>query len=289
MIFNYMVSVIIPTYNSAHILGDSLGSVLSQTFKNWEIVLVDDASQDNTPTVVEKLIKNNNLNGRLRYIRHKKNLGVSSAKNTGIKAAKGEFISFLDADDTWYPYKLERVIKIFSKFPHVDLVCHNEFLSVNGKIKQKLEYSKKAAGIYLKDNEYVYRKLFSGNFLSTSAVTLKKHCLEEEIFDETILVAEDYDLWLRLSRKYGFYFLNEFLGEYRKIKTNALSNNIRRMYTGEIRVLKKNKNDIGKIIFYRRIFVIYFRVILEILKQGFFRQVDWIIYHVRAKYFSAGK
>jgi len=111
-----MVSVIIPTYNSAHILGDSLGSVLSQTFKNWEIVLVDDASQDNTPTVVEKLTKNNNLNGRLRYIRHKKNMGVSSAKNTGIKAAKGGLISFLDADDIWYPYKLERVIKIFSKF-----------------------------------------------------------------------------------------------------------------------------------------------------------------------------
>jgi len=269
MIFNYMVSVIIPTYNSAHILGDSLGSVLSQTFKNWEIVLVDDASQDNTPTVVEKLTKNNNLNGRLRYIRHKKNMGVSSAKNTGIKAAKGGLISFLDADDIWYPYKLERVINIFSKFPEIDLVCHNEFLSVNGAVKQKLDYSKKAARVNLKDNEQVYKKLFLVNFLSTSAVTVKKHCLERELFDETLVVAEDYDLWLRLSRRCKFYFLDEFLGEYRKIIDNScsLSSDIKRMYKDAIKVLNKNRKWIGKGTFYSRVLQIYLQIIWRLLKM----------------------
>ena len=266
-----MVSVIIPTYNSVHILKDSLGSVLKQTFKNWEIVVVDDASQDNTPIMVEKFIKNNNLVSRFKYCRHEKNMGVAAAKNTGIKASCGEFVAFLDADDIWFPHKLEYVMNIFLKFPEVDLVCHNELLSINGTITNKLNYSKKTVNLNLNNKTLVYKNLFLSNFLSTSAVTIRRHCLEDEIFDETLLVAEDYDLWLRLSRKYQFYFLDEFLGEYRKIEANALSNDIRRMCTGEVRVLKKNKISIGNIIFYKRIFFIYLRTTLEILRRGISR------------------
>ena len=268
MVFDFMVSVVIPTYNSAHILEVSHGSVLKQTFKAREIVLEDDASQDNTLVMVEKFIKNNNLVNRFKYCRHEKNTGVAAAKNTGIKASCGEFISFLDADDIWLSNILECVMNIFHKFPEIDLVCHNELLSINGIIKKKLNYSKKTVKLNLNNKALVYKHLFLSNFLSTSAVTMKRYCLQNEIFDETLLVAEDYDLWLRLSRKYRFYFLDEFLGEYRKIETNALSNDVRRMCTGEVRVLNKNKINIGNIIFYKRIFVLYLRAVLKILRCG---------------------
>ena len=264
-----MISIIIPTYNSSRFLGYSLTSILKQTYKDWEIIVVDDASQDDTNLIVEKFIEENNLNNRLNYCRHEKNRGVSAAKNTGIKAAKGELISFLDADDIWYPYKLERVINIFSKFPEIDLVCHNEFLSVNGAVKQKLDYSKKAARVNLRDNEQVYKKLFLVNFLSTSAVTVKKRCLERELFDETLIVAEDYDLWLRLSRRCKFYFHDEYLGEYRKIIDNScsLSSDIKRMYKDAIKVLNKNRKWIGRGTFYSRVLQVYLQIIWRLLKM----------------------
>ncbi len=258
-----MISIIIPTYNSSNYLRDSLSSVLNQTFKDWEIIVVDGGSRDNTQSVVEDFMKYNNLAGRLKYYRYENHIGVSEARNAGIKASSREFISFLDSDDIWYPNKLERVINIFLKFPRVDLVCHDELLSINGEIIDKLKYSEKLKN--LSDKATVYENLFLENFLSTSAVTVKRYCLKDNLFDTTLLVAEDYDLWLRLSYKYQFYFLDEFLGEYRKIENEALSNNIRRMCAGEIQVLKKNRNRklFGSSRFYKRVFLVYLRAIRQ--------------------------
>lgn len=99
------VSVIIPTYNRAHLLGRAIQSVLAQTYEDFEIIVVDDASTDVTEQVVKSF-----ADDRINYIRHQKNKGGSSARNTGIKAAKGEFIAFLDSDDEWVPKKLEKEI-----------------------------------------------------------------------------------------------------------------------------------------------------------------------------------
>ncbi len=99
------VSVIIPTYNRAHLLGRAIESVLDQTYQDFEIIVVDDASADETEEVVKSF-----GDDRINHIRHQKNKGGSAARNTGIKAARGEFIAFLDSDDEWVPKKLEKEI-----------------------------------------------------------------------------------------------------------------------------------------------------------------------------------
>ncbi|MHC4487645.1 MAG: glycosyltransferase family 2 protein [Planctomycetota bacterium] len=245
-----MISVIIPTYNSSDYIVDCLNSILSQTYKDWEIIVVDDASEDNTQITVEQYVNNNNLNGCLKYYRNESKRGVSAARNIGIKASKRKFVSFLDSDDIWYPQKLEKVMDVFRDFPEVDLVCHNEYTTINGKIANNMEYSKKVVGLDLKNKTSLYKKLISDNFLSASAVTTKRICLENELFDETLIVAEDYDLWLRLARKYQFFFLPEFLGEFRKINADSLSTNLYQRFKGLLQVTKKNKSYVGTTAFY---------------------------------------
>ena len=98
------VSAIIPTYNRANIVIRAIQSVLNQTYQNFELLVIDDGSQDNTEEIVTGIHDN-----RIKYIRHEKNKGVAAARNTGIEAAKGEFIAFLDSDDEWLPNKLKRI------------------------------------------------------------------------------------------------------------------------------------------------------------------------------------
>ena len=106
------VSVIIPTYNRAHLVGRAIRSVLNQTYQDFEIIVVDDGSTDNT----EEVVKSFN-DPRIRYIRHEKNRGGSAACNTGIRAARGEYIAFQDSDDEWLPEKLEKQMQVFENTP----------------------------------------------------------------------------------------------------------------------------------------------------------------------------
>lgn len=112
------VSVILPTYNRAHLLERAIQSVLDQTYPDFEIIVVDDASIDNTVNIIKGII-----NERIRYIRHEKNKGAAAARNTGIKLAKGKYIAFQDSDDEWLRDKLEKQIKIFETVsPEVGVV-----------------------------------------------------------------------------------------------------------------------------------------------------------------------
>ncbi len=262
-----MISIIIPTYNSANCIRIAINSVLQQAYNDWEIIIVDDYSQDDTSIVVEKCLKDNNLEGHLAYYRHKSNKGVSASRNTGIKVSAGEFISFLDADDIWYPEKLEKVMCVFQKFPDIDLVCHNEYFSINGKRVKKGEYSKVMTKLELKDKVKVYKKLLSKNFLSCSAVTVRRACLENELFDENLHFGEDYDLWLRLSRKFQFYFLDAFLGEYRDMQTKSLSKDIKKVYPCRVQIFKKNIVYTGKLYFYKKKLFLRIKGILEAIKS----------------------
>lgn len=263
-----MVSVVIPAYNSASYIEGCLDSVFKQTFKDWEVIIIDDGSNDDTRIVIEEYINRSNiLSGRFQYLRNEKNMGAAAARNPGIEVSRGDFISFLDSDDIWRPQKLERVMDIFDRFSEVDLVCHNEYMTKDCKIIRKLEYDKNVKNLNLSDKDLVYRKLFLGNFLSTSAVTIRKACLKNMLFDETFSVAEDYDLWLRLARTCRFYFLPDFLGEFRIINNNSLSGDFNKVFKGYIEVANKNKADAGKIIFYIRMLRCYLFLFKNKLKD----------------------
>ena len=125
------VSIIIPTYNREQLLGRAIKSVLAQTYQDFELIIVDDGSTDNT----ERLVKSFNSE-KTRYIRHRKNKGPAAARNTGIRSAKGDYIAFQDSDDEWMPEKLEKQMRAFTTAPPEVGVVYTSYYSTINKGKR---------------------------------------------------------------------------------------------------------------------------------------------------------
>ncbi len=198
------VSVIIPTYQRAGFVGQAIDSVLAQTYTDYEIIVVDDGSTDNTRDVLT------GYGDRLRVI-YQENRGAGAARNTGIRAAQGRYIAFLDDDDLWFPHKLERQIPILDANPEAalgftDLVGFD----VNGI--RETRYSEHYPPLI----DGGATALFRYNFIGGATVCARRRCLEEiGLFDETLL-ATDYDLWLRMIEHWPFRYLDEPLYYYRQ-------------------------------------------------------------------------
>ncbi|MBW2591027.1 MAG: glycosyltransferase [Deltaproteobacteria bacterium] len=186
---NPLVSVIIPTYNRGWILKEAIDSVLSQDFDDFELIVVDDGSTDNTQDI---------LDGYARdiIVLRQGNRGVSAARNAGIASASGLFIAFLDSDDLWLPGKLSRQVDYFNSNPNA-LICQTEELWIrNGKRVNPKNRHKKFSGM-------IFKQSLPLCIVSPSAVMLKKSLLDKTgVFDESLPACEDYDLWLRISCKY---------------------------------------------------------------------------------------
>jgi glycosyltransferase involved in cell wall biosynthesis len=195
------VSVIIPTYNRAHLVGRAIQSVLDQTYHDFELIVVDDASTDAT----EEAVRNFN-DPRIRYIRHEHNRGGSAARNTGIGAAHGEYIAFLDSDDEWFPTKLERQIRVaLGSGESVGLVYTGiRYVAADKRLnRDEMPHH----------NGMLFRQLLRRNVVGTTSCALVSHsCLEEVgLFDENMPARQDLDLWLRISKKCRIDFVPEIL------------------------------------------------------------------------------
>ena len=190
------ISVIIPTYNRKHTLQRAIDSVLAQTFKPYEIIIVDDGSKDGTK---EWLLQNY---PSVQYI-HQPNNGVSSARNKGIQISQGSWIALLDSDDEWMPEKLEYQSR-FLEMNRDSSFCHtNEIWIRNGVRVNQMKKHKKYGGDIFKHCLDICR-------ISPSSSIIKKDVFEEVgAFDESLTVCEDYDLWLRVTAKFNILFLDE--------------------------------------------------------------------------------
>lgn len=214
MIKTIPVSVVIPAYHAARFITKTLDSVKAQTFKDFEIIVVDDGSPDNTKEIVDNYIRIHGLVGQCIRQENKK---IAGARNTGIKFARGEYIALLDHDDLWYPNKLQVVLDKFKLHPEVDLISHNLFMVKDGKKKGVLKTGPASSNMYKK-------LLFTRSLLSPSAAVFKKaKALEIGGFRENheFVTVEDYDFWMRLSKVAKFYFIKEILGEYIIVETGA--------------------------------------------------------------------
>ena len=208
------VSVVVPAWNAAAFIVKTLNTVAAQTFTDFELIVVDDGSSDDTKSVVDRFLKDRSLRGRCIKQENKK---IAGARNTGIRAAEAGLISFLDHDDLWFPTKLERVIAEFDAHPEADLVCHDENIVKDGKLARVSHNGPLVENMY-------ERLLFEGNALSPSATTVKKEKLfEAGLFreDPEFNTVEDYDLWMRLARVCRMRFLPEVLGEYQLVERGA--------------------------------------------------------------------
>ena len=190
------ISVVIPTYNRVELLKRSIDSVINQTIKPFEIIIVDDGSNDGTEAMVKKKYDS------LKLIKQK-NKGASAARNTGIKASSGEWICFLDSDDEWKNNKLEKQITFVANNSDYKFFHSNEIWIKNGKrINQKKKHKKYGGDIF--------KKCLDMCRISPSSVLIDKSIFEEiGFFNENLVVCEDYELWLRICDKYEVFFIDE--------------------------------------------------------------------------------
>jgi glycosyltransferase involved in cell wall biosynthesis len=229
------VSVIIPTYNREKLVHKAIDSVLRQTFSDFELIVIDDASIDQTKAVVNQF-----EDVRIRYLCHKKNEGVCAARNTGIAAAQGRYIAFLDSDDEWLPDKLEKQVVRFKDVPErvgaiytwLQIIDEHEILekvrqpSIRGRIEQDLLYS---------------------NFIGTpSTLLIKSEFLKKtERFDTRLRCCEDWDMWLQLAQYCEFDLIAEPLVRYRNhSEENRGSTNSSVIVEGYLIFRKKHHTDL---------------------------------------------
>jgi glycosyltransferase involved in cell wall biosynthesis len=195
------VSIIIPTYNRAKSLGAAIQSILDQTYQDFEVIIVDDCSSDNTEAVVRGF-----QDQRISYVRHSENRGSGCARNTGIKRAKGHFIAFQDSDDIWLPSKLMKQIEAMSKASNEVGVVYTGYIRIESGVEK---YNPPSCVDEKQGN--IYGQLLKGNFVGTAMVLVRKDCFEEVgLFDEEIYnYGEDWELWLRVAKRYLFILIDE--------------------------------------------------------------------------------
>jgi glycosyltransferase involved in cell wall biosynthesis len=209
------VSVILPTYNRAHLLERAAQSVLQQSFKNLELIIVDDNSQDNTQEVVD------NLNDpRVSYIKHHHNQGGSAARNTGIKASSGSYIAFQDSDDEWLWGKLQQQVDLLDESHENIGVIYTGFLQCNKRNTKYIPHEKNQT---IEIN--TLHNLLLGNFISTQTLVVKKECLEKSgYFDENLPRFQDWELVIRLAKNVNFKLIDEPLVAVHSTPGNITSN-----------------------------------------------------------------
>ncbi len=195
---NPLVSVIIPTYNRGWILKEAIDSVLAQDFADFELIVVDDGSNDNTQGILDSYKED-------IVILRQDNKGVSSARNKGIASASGRFIAFLDSDDLWLPKKLSMQVGFFNT-NHDALICQTEekWFRNGIRVNPKKRHKKLSGNIF--------EPSLCLCLVSPSAVMIKRSLFEKTgMFDETLPACEDYDMWLRISCKHPVYLIDTSL------------------------------------------------------------------------------
>jgi teichuronic acid biosynthesis glycosyltransferase TuaG len=236
-----VISVILPTWNCADLLKEALDSVMAQSYKNWETIVINNNSKDHTKDVV-----NSFNDGRIKIIDFDNRGVIAAARNRGIETAAGEFVAFLDSDDLWYPQKLENCL-IALQAHRADVVCHGERHFVIAPDNQRSEWD-----VFYGTNQPISYEslLYNGNFLSTSAVFAKLSLIREVggfATDREIVTAEDYDLWLKLiGRGAKVHMLHEVLGAYR-IHSSSASASIAKHLRAVRRVVSNHHNQHQKI------------------------------------------
>lgn len=212
------VSVIIPVYNNREYIIDALRSVINQEYKNYEIIIIDDGSVDNSKIMIMDYLQNISHKDVSYY--YQANKGVSAARNKGISIAKGEYIAFLDGDDLWLPNKLMKSVEYLEanrKFGMVysDLYVINSAGEIIGqwfKIKKRISEGN------------IYENLLRECFILPTNIVIRRECLLRNMFDENIKGVEDIDLWLRLAKKYQIGVIREPLASWRNHDNNCSKN-----------------------------------------------------------------
>ena len=205
-------SVIMPCYNAEKFVQQSVESILLQTFEDFELIIIDDASADRSVEVVKGLAVRD---ARIRLFVHEKNLGASRSRNDGLHAASGNYIAFCDADDVWKPEKLKSQVELLSNNPSYDIAyCDSQIIDEAGSpsghlFSEKFPVPKNPSG-------NLFEELCTRNFINMQTVCIRRNAVGHGIFfDEDIKWIEDWWQWIRLSRNHLFLHERLPLAQYR--------------------------------------------------------------------------
>ena len=221
------ISVIIPVYNAEETIKETIESVLSQTFSNFEIIVINDGSQDKTLEIVYRI-----LDPRLKVFSYP-NAGVSVTRNRGISQAAGDYVSFLDADDLWTPDKLETQLKALQANPQAAVAYSwTDWIDESGQFLRP--------GGHMSVNGDVYAKLLLRDFVESGSNPLIRRQALTEVggFDESLNLAADWDMWLRLAARYEFVAVPSSQILYR-VSPNSMSSNVWKMEAESLQIIER--------------------------------------------------
>ena len=222
-----LVSIIIPNYNHAQYIEDAIHSVLRQTYRNVEIIVVDDGSRDNSREVIAA------FGDTVRAI-FQQNQGLSAARNTGLTASRGKFIGVLDADDMYEPDFVETLVTALQSQSDADgIYCGYRFVDHLNQPLPQIEAREIAP-------EKLYWALVDGNFLVPESMFVRKHCYDAVgFFDTTLRALEDLDMWLRIASRFKVIHTTKILTRHR-ILPGSMSTDPTRQFENRLHVVKKN-------------------------------------------------
>ena len=223
------ISAVIPTYNRKQFVLDAINSALQQDPKNYEIIVVDDGSTDGT---FEYLLS---LNLPIRVIR-KQNGGVASARNEGIRNAKGKYITFLDSDDVWLPGILKAQLDFLASHPHIPLVYTDQYIELSGKRLEKTRFQAQPATHEEKSRFDLSSAVLKHTPIHASSVMVRRSVFDAVgLFNEELKIHEDTEMWNRISEKYELGYIEKPLSIFRweKDSEHLLKPEYRRLFISE--------------------------------------------------------
>ncbi len=206
---NELVSIIMPSYNTADFIVQTLESVLAQTYSEWELIIVDDCSADDTDTVLAPYLSD----GRIRYLKNEKNSGAACSRNYALREARGKWIAFLDSDDIWMPEKLERQIAFMKQGGyHFSYTAYEE-----------IDEHSVPNGVTVRGPKRVNRRQMY-NYCWPGCLTVMYDAEYVGLVQiEDIRKNNDYAMWLKVCKKADCYFLDEILASYRRGRSGSIS------------------------------------------------------------------
>ena len=216
-----MISIIMPAYQAEKTIADSIRSVLAQSFQDWELIVIDDCSADNTCGLVEELKKSlpREMGEKIRLLKKQKNTGVSESRNLGAEMAQGDWIAFLDSDDLWATDKLEKQMQLLARHPDAGILfTGSAFIRGDGE---------RSSYVLQVPEEITYRRLLRQNLISCSSVVMRRELFLRHRMQHDEL-HEDFLLWLKLLKEgVRAYGVNEPLLIYRLSPASKSGNKLR--------------------------------------------------------------
>lgn len=217
------LSVVLPVYNAGNYLKNAIDSILNQTFTDFEVLIINDKSTDNSKQIIIDYIKNDT---RIHFIDNPKNMGPAATRNIGLELSKGEFIALMDADDIANPTRFEKQLAIFNEHPEIG-VCASWF-TIFGKKNEVIKHPILHKNIKI--------EMLKGCCVGNPTAMIRKNSLQNIRYNPTYNCSEDYDLWSRLITKTQFYTIPESLLNYRWHETNISQTKIKEEIKNNIKI-----------------------------------------------------